>query len=42
MVQAPFAQQHLYADHPDIVKKLPTEMLKTINSGRSMPQPFDS
>lgn len=37
----PYEQQNLYADHADIVKKLQTEMLKTINSGRSMPQPHN-
>lgn len=37
----PYEQQNLYADHPDIVKKLQTEMLKIINSGRSIPQPND-
>lgn len=33
----PYEQQNLYADHPDVVKKLQTEMLKTINSGSSTP-----
>ncbi len=31
---APYEPQNLYADHPDIVKKLQTEMLKAINTGR--------
>lgn len=33
----PYEQHNLYADHPEIVRNLKAEMLKTINSGRSAP-----
>jgi arylsulfatase A len=33
----PYEQQELYARQPEIVEQLKTEMLKTINSGRSDP-----
>ena len=33
----PYEQQNLYAQQPDIVQQLNTEMLTTINSGRSTP-----
>ena len=34
----PYAKNNLYEKHPEIIKQLSTEMLKSINSGRSQPR----